>query len=531
MKNSIFSFAILKNIISLSFVILGFLACQKKEIAGKYLAAVLENPTVADIKTTDAKISSQITASSTNAVIIDYGFCFDLTDKVTVETAKKVSLGAVATDKLPITTVLTGLKPNTKYYARAYLIDAKQTNYSSLIDFTTANLQPPKVTITDPSEITNTTFSISGKITELGTSDISQHGHVISETNKEPTTADAPTKLGTATAPKDFKSTFSVLKAGTTYYIRAYATNATGTSYSDVKTVKTLNPILPNVVSSDLGGYGPTKVSAYGSFTAFGSSQIVSEYGFVLSSTNQIPTIADTKALAKGTPVLNSIFQADFINLKANTNYYLRAFGTTADGTGYGKVMTFKTPDFTPPTFGVLPQPDKNYCTNYLSDWASNKTDFTKVFDGYCYGNTPYKMPPQVKVSFSYTASPNDEIASIGVCVIPNSSLYLVGYQPTITDAKIDNTSKASVWNLSNNFQGTFNLITYTTTNQACNGKRFYSNYFIFPYEPNVFASTLSLSYSYRPYIIGKSGNVYYGQTQKYTITTTASPYCVTVIN
>ncbi len=507
-------------------------SCEKKEKSPNYLAAVIGNVSISDIKTTEVKVVSEITAASANVAITEYGFCYDLTDKVTLETAKKVSLGSAAADKQAITTVLSGLKPSTKYYVRAFLTDAKQTIYSTQAEFTTANLQPPKVSTSEGGEITNTSFSISGKITELGTSEVTQHGHVLSETTKEPTTADLSTKLGgSTTALKDFKSVFTALKAGTTYYVRAYASNVTGTSYSEVKTIKTLNPIPPTLVSSDLGSQSPTSVSAYGSFSSFGSSSSVSEYGFVISASNQNPTIADTKAVTNGTPSINSIFQTDIKNLTANTTYYLRAFGTTKDGTGYGKVMTFKTPDYTPPTFTAVPQPLNNFCTLYLTDWVNRKIDFTKVFDGYCYGGTSYAMPPQVGVSFTYTPSPNDEIASIGICVVPNSPLYIAGYQPTITDNKIDQNSTASNWNKSNKFTGVFNHVTFTTNNVNCDGKRFYSNFFITPYQPNLSIATYSLSYSYRPYIIGKSGKVYYGETKKYTITTTASPYCVTVIN
>jgi hypothetical protein len=522
----------LKNCFILFLFLITNFSCEKREKAGIYLAAIIGNVSIGEIKTTEAKLTSEITAASANSAITDFGFCYDVVDKVAIETSKKVSLGAAATDKMPISTVLTGLKPKTKYFVRAYLTDAKQTNYSAQSEFTTADLQPPKVSTSDGGEIGQKGFSISGKITEIGTSDVTQYGHVTSETNKEPTTGDLSTKLGTSnTAPKDFKSVFTDLNPGTTYYIRAYATNVTGTTYSEVKTIKTLNPIPPTMASSDLGSSGPTKVSAFGSFKAFGSSTVVKEYGFVTSETNKVPTLADSRSLTTGTPTLNSIFQTNIINLKPNTTYYLRAFGTTNDGTGYGDVLTFKTPDYTPPTFGVIPQPDKNYCSTYLADWYARKIDYTKTFDGYCFAGTSFYMPPQVKVSFTYTASPDDEVASLGVCVIPNSQLYLASYQPTVTDSKIDNSSKGSVWNSTNNFQGTFNHVTFTTTNQTCEGKRFYSNYFISPFQPNFGSSILSLSYAYRPYIIGKSGKVYYGATQKYSVTTTASPYCLTLLN
>ena len=436
MKTSILSVSKLYLFV---FVILVLFSCEKKEKSPLYQAAVLGTVGVSDIKPSEVKVLSEVTASSANTTVSEYGFCYDEKEIVGIETSKKVALGTAATDKQAISTTLTGLKPNTKYFVRAYLTDAKQTNFSAQANLTTASLQAPKVTTTDGSEITNTTFAINGRITELGTSDVTEYGHVLSETVKEPTLADMSTKLGKInTAPKDFKSVFSSLKAGISYYVRAYATNITGTSYSEVKTVKTLNPIPPTVESSDLGSYGPTKVSAYGAVTAFGSNATITEYGFVISASNQNPTTTDTKANKTGTLALKTIFQIDIKNLQANTNYYLRAYATTADGTGYGKVLTYKTPDYTPPTFGAIPQPLNNYCGSYMSDWVSRKIDFTKPFDGYCWGGTSFQMPPQVNVSFTYTASPDDEMASMGICIIPNSTLYLIGTQPTVSDNKID---------------------------------------------------------------------------------------------
>lgn len=69
-----------------------------------------------------------------------------------------------------------------------------------------------------------------GTITDLGTSAVTQHGHCWN-TSTDPTTSNSKTSLGVASQTGQFQSAMTGLTPGTTYYVRAYATNTSGTTY------------------------------------------------------------------------------------------------------------------------------------------------------------------------------------------------------------------------------------------------------------------------------------------------------------
>jgi hypothetical protein len=78
-----------------------------------------------------------------------------------------------------------------------------------------------------------------GNITSLGMSNIASHG-VCWNTMGSPTIADSKTDEGALSAPGSFTSEISVLTPNTTYHVKAYATNASGTSYGEEVTFTTL---------------------------------------------------------------------------------------------------------------------------------------------------------------------------------------------------------------------------------------------------------------------------------------------------
>jgi|SaaInl8_200m_RNA_FD_contig_121_125078_length_3340_multi_6_in_0_out_0_1 uncharacterized repeat protein (TIGR02543 family) len=81
---------------------------------------------------------------------------------------------------------------------------------------------------------------VDGGVTDIGDSGIIQHGHVWS-TSHNPTTANNKTEFGAKKdiGPYDSGSVLTGLKSGTTYYVRAYATNSYGTAYGDEKSFVT----------------------------------------------------------------------------------------------------------------------------------------------------------------------------------------------------------------------------------------------------------------------------------------------------
>jgi hypothetical protein len=106
-----------------------------------------------------------------------------------------------------------------------------------------------ELTTTSVSDITSTTATGGGNITNDGGSAITQKGVVWSTTQDPTISLDTKTTDGSGTG--SFTSNLTGLTSGTTYYIRAYATNSIGTYYgneisftTDVDSVNTSTSLL-----------------------------------------------------------------------------------------------------------------------------------------------------------------------------------------------------------------------------------------------------------------------------------------------
>lgn len=96
----------------------------------------------------------------------------------------------------------------------------------------------PVLTTVSPTNITTTTATSGGNITSDGGSAISARG-ICWRTTGNPSTAFADSISTDGVGTGQFVSNISGLTAGKTYHIRAYATNADGTSYGQDVTFDT----------------------------------------------------------------------------------------------------------------------------------------------------------------------------------------------------------------------------------------------------------------------------------------------------
>lgn len=106
----------------------------------------------------------------------------------------------------------------------------------------------PEVVTTDISDIAASTAIGGGEITDDGNAEITIVGLVYSNVVLSPTLGESKTE-GTPNGDF-FSSDLSGLSSGTTYYVRAYATNSVGTGYGEVKqfTTSNLAPLATNVL-------------------------------------------------------------------------------------------------------------------------------------------------------------------------------------------------------------------------------------------------------------------------------------------
>ena len=297
-----------------------------------FTTAEAKAPTLSAItKTASSDFSVSVKAEVTDAgtsEVMESGFCWSTTNEVpTVDDSKKKLEGAI------LETTLSDLPPSTTYYIRAYATNGQGTSYSEVFTFTTADAKAP--TLSAITETASSYFSVSveAEITDAGTSEVTNSGFCWSTTNGTPTVDDEKKELnGSAMA-----MTLDDLTPGTTYYIRAYAINEVGTSYSEVFTFTTAEAKTPTLSVITKTASTDFSVSIKAEVTDAGTSEITKS-GFCWSTTNSTPTTGDTKKELEG-PALETTLE----NLTPNTTYYIRAYATNRFGTSYSEVFTFKT--------------------------------------------------------------------------------------------------------------------------------------------------------------------------------------------
>jgi hypothetical protein len=215
------------------------------------------------------------------------------------------------------------------------------------IDPTPANLTAPTLSVSTVSDIAQETAKATGKVETIGSSAVTQVGHCWAEGTTVPTTANSKTVNGSGTAGQSITSNLTSLKANTSYTVRAYATNATGTGYGESVSFKTLVAVVNNttpkvetVVSSDVSVNG---VTGKGKIIEEGSVA-VTEYGVVWALGEGTPTFSNNKVVSSNRDV-NGSFSSVISGLVASTTYSLAAYATNANGTSYGTKDIIKTAD------------------------------------------------------------------------------------------------------------------------------------------------------------------------------------------
>jgi uncharacterized protein (TIGR02145 family) len=133
-----------------------------------------------------------------------------------------------------------GLTSGTNYYIRAYATNSAGTGYGNSVQFITmASL--PVLTTAAVTAITQISAQCGGNITFDGGSPVIARG-VCWSTNPIPTIADYITNDGSGSG--SFVSQMTDLIPGTSYYVRAYATNGVGTGYGDTQSFNAIGTVV-----------------------------------------------------------------------------------------------------------------------------------------------------------------------------------------------------------------------------------------------------------------------------------------------
>lgn len=304
--------------------------------------AAVTTGAVSKITLTSADVAATIISTGTTPVK-QHGIVWSNTNQNPTTADYVSSLGPLAAPA-SYTSSISNLSPATTYYVRAYVTNNAGTNYGNVVIFTTLSNTAPSVTTDSIIAVSTNSATAKGNILNIGSSVVTQYGHVWSSVNNVPTINDSKTQLGTANSPIIFGSQLTGLTANTTYYVRSYAINVTGITYGAVLTFTTgavaNNPAV--VTTGNSSAITTNTATVAGSITGIGSSAI-SQYGHVWSSVNNVPTINDSKSQL-GTANAATNFNSQLTSLTPNTTYFVRAYAINNGGIAYGNVVTFTTP-------------------------------------------------------------------------------------------------------------------------------------------------------------------------------------------
>ena len=225
------------------------------------------------------------------------------------------------------TSTLTNLTAGETYHYRAYATNAINVFYGNDAEMTTVPYSAPSVTTGSASNNVGYSVTCGGTITDDGGTPIIEKGVCWSTVPySNPTISDSHAiSLDTGYT---FTCNLTGLTPGTTYYVRAYATNAIGISYGNLMSLSTASVIgsylvrLADTTNVSINATGMVHNSSY------------QTKGFCWS-TSPNPTLADHYIVNNSAVNYLDQFTSSITGLDPGTTYYIRTFVTNVVGTGY----------------------------------------------------------------------------------------------------------------------------------------------------------------------------------------------------
>ncbi len=237
---------------------------------------------------------------------------------------------------------ITGLNPETVYYVRAFASNKYgEYNGAKIESFRTTNGFP--VLDDDKFELVDVDYSyaeFSMVVANEGDAPVTACGFCFSE-RPSPTIENGDTII-CGSGVGAFTGRIGKMLQQKGYYVRAFATNALGTVYSEGEGIHTvLVSELPTVSTKSVSNIRNGRAMVGGEVLDEGASP-VSEAGICwgTDSNLSLENKEDSLVLSTG----KGTFSGTISKLKGGQTYYLRAYAMNENGIAYGETITFQTP-------------------------------------------------------------------------------------------------------------------------------------------------------------------------------------------
>lgn len=284
-----------------------------------------------------------------NPAYTERGFVYSLSNNPSVNDSKVIVEGSGAGE---YSTKVSGLSLDREYHLRAYVINKAGISYSSNEVIFCIKTSPAEVEINDVSNKNTTDGSVvfNGSITYEGSPAYTERGFVYSLSNN-PTINDNKIIID-GKGIGAYSTKVSGLELDRTYYLRSYAINASGTSYSKNEIPFCISTRLAEVSLGEVTNTETTDGSAMfnATITDVGDPAYY-ERGFVFGE-NSNPTVNDKKITATGESESGD-YCATITGLTLDKAYYVKAYVINKKGISYSSQQNMFTISTTAPSVKI----------------------------------------------------------------------------------------------------------------------------------------------------------------------------------
>lgn len=194
--------------------------------------------------------------------------------------------------------------------------------------------ETPFVKTAPVTNILANSFTTGGEVVTDGGSDVTSRG-ICWSVKQNPVVRYKDSTANSGSGKGVFASSLTKLQQGATYYVRAFATNATGTGYGN-QVSAVLPASLPTVSTTPITAVSDKIVNTGGNITSDGGSLVFARG--VCWATTANPTL-DNSYTTQG--IGSGIFTSTISQLNPDSLYFLRAYATNSVGTTYGNSYSF----------------------------------------------------------------------------------------------------------------------------------------------------------------------------------------------